>query len=415
MTQLSSTITPLPPVLQGLRRDIDGIDDQILDLLEQRYAIVRRVGWAKGSVAGDTLSIRPTREADILARLSTRASNVPVEDVSQIWRTILTLSARQQRSYRLLLAGPETARTALSTVAARRHPAAEAEWCDDWPSALAAARSGDAVLMVLLDSAFAESTDLDLIGQHRSGCAEHPLVLELGKLHTDERPSPLWTPTSWRRMPYHQAPLYPEPRVAAQVEEELRHDVALVAAEEVSDLRAQVEQAQRGRAILLQAGECAEPIDAGRDEISAMARLIDTLARQLEADAGLPVIRLGRIGGQFAKPRSRPNDGTGLDAVPAYRGDAINGREFCPRRRTPEPRRMLIARDQARRVRDWLTSRPGPRLFTSHEALLLGYESAFTREKAGSAWASALANLAVPTSNISAGSQIPSASSVAHP
>jgi len=120
-----------------------------------------------------------------------------------------------------------------------------------------------------------------------------------------------------------------------------------------------------------------------------MVALVDTLAGQLESRTDLPAVCLGRLGGQFAKPRSQAAESDGDQRRAAYRGDAVNSREGCPIGRTADPRRLRSAHAQATRVRDWLPNH----LHSSHEALLLPYESALTRMIRGRAWATSAHSL----------------------
>ncbi|GAA3995537.1 3-deoxy-7-phosphoheptulonate synthase [Sphingomonas humi] len=379
-------INPIPPVLDVLRRDIDWIDDQILDLLEQRYAVVKRVAWAKTRDGDQALAIRPEREASILDRLTARAIHVPLGDVTQIWRSILSLSAHHQRAYRVLAVGPESARLALLTLAAARYgEGITAQWTNDREAALVHALRGEAVVLVATDdNRTSEFADLDLIGQHPTGCIEHPWALELGRLDRDGQGIRPWSPTSWKGKVHHQLPAYPDPRLAAEAEAELAGCGAIVALDEVEHLQSLVAEAQSGHRVLIQAGDCAESITASSEEVTAMAALVGTLGDQLEALSSLPAIRLGRMGGQWAKPRSQATEGDGEARLATYRGDAVNGAAACPGERTADPHRLLLAREQARRVNGWLG---GSRVHTSHEGLLLNYEAALTRSARGRNWA----------------------------
>ena len=370
-----------------LRKDIDWIDDQILDLLEQRYAVVKRVAWAKTEQAEQALAIRPRRETDILERLSGRAIHVPADDVARIWRAILSLSAHHQRSYRVIVSGPESSKLALMQLASARYGEGIAvDWVEQADEAIATAASGEAILMVPAEEwQSAGASGLDLIGQHATGCVEHPWALELGRLGRDERRPQGWTPTSWKGKVHQQLPAYPDRRRVAHVEQELRETAAIVPLAEVTALQALLADAQRGAAVVIQAGDCAEQMDAGRADVEAMAALIDALGAQLTCQTGLPAVRLGRIGGQYAKPRSQAADGQ----IPTYRGDAVNGRDACPVERTADPMRLLDARAQASRVRAWLPEQ----IHASHEALLLPYETALTRVSQGRVWAASAHSL----------------------
>ncbi|UUR08359.1 3-deoxy-7-phosphoheptulonate synthase [Sphingomonas glaciei] len=384
-------ISPIPPVLDVLRKDIDWIDDQILDLLEQRYAVVKKVAWAKNRDAEQALALRPAREAAILDRLTARAIHVPQADVAHIWRSILSLSSHHQRAYRILVSGPDTARVALLTLAASRHAGVAVEWLEDGAAALEAAGRGEAVLLVPADQWDAgRHVGLDLIAQHPTGCLDHPWALELGRLGSDEASRADWSPHSWQTRVHQQQPAYPEPQAAREAMRELAAGSGIVPLDEVTELQALVAEAQAGRGLLIQAGDCAERMDADAEEVRAMAALVDRLGTELEERLGLPATRLGRLGGQYAKPRSQAAEGEGAARVPAYRGDAVNGRAACPLERTADPSRLLLAGDQGLRVRGWLETAA---VRTSHEALLLDYETALTRTAGGTSWASSAHSL----------------------
>lgn len=382
------TVTSILPDLHVLRAEIDRIDDQILTLLDQRYAAVQRVGWSKSRESGRSLAVRPRRERHIVDRLSAKASRVPREDVAQIWRTILSLSAHHQRAYRVILCGPESARLALTRVAAQRYGhSILVDWAGE-QEALDAARRGDAILILPADgSDLPERSGLDLIGQHATGCIEHPWAIELGKLDHEERNRAGWSPTSWKGRIHRQMPAYADGPLARRVEEELRSAEPVVPADEIATLRGLLAEAQEGRSLLIQAGDCAESIEASSGQTLAMAELIDSLGLDLEEHTGLGAIRLGRLGGQYAKPRSRAVEEHGPLRLAAYRGDAVNGQSRCPRERRPDPSRLTKAHRQSVRVRDWLHSDRRMQVYTSHEALLLDYESALTRrEESQSLW-----------------------------
>lgn len=181
----SLNVTITPPV-EALRADIDRIDDQILALLEQRYPLIERIARAKNIEQEQALALRPARERHIVERLSARAVQVPAEDVRQIWRSILSLSARHQRAYRIVMLGPESARLALSTLAAARHgDRVPIDWAggEARAQALGEARRGDAILMLPAELARGpEWEGLDLIARHATGDPAHPWIVELGRL-----------------------------------------------------------------------------------------------------------------------------------------------------------------------------------------------------------------------------------------
>ena len=245
-----------------------------------------------------------------------------------------------------------------------------------------------------------------------------------------------WSPSSWRALPARQIPAdYPDPAALAEVEATLRDLPPLVFAGEARRLKALLGQVAAGDAFLLQGGDCAESFKEFRaDNIRDTFRLLLQMAVVLTFAGGKPVVKVGRMAGQFAKPRSEPTETVGGVTLPSYRGDMINGQAFDAASRTPDPRRLLQAYAQSaatlnllsafatggyadlynihRWTLDFVTDTPqaaryreladkiseslsfmaaigltpehNPTLhqvefFTSHEALLLGYEEALTR------------------------------------
>jgi len=245
-----------------------------------------------------------------------------------------------------------------------------------------------------------------------------------------------WTPTSWREKPALHIPAdYPDPAAVGAVESELSTYPPLVFAGEVRTLRASLADVARGNAFLLQGGDCAESFkEFHPNNIRDTFRVLLQMAVALTFGAATPVIKVGRIAGQFAKPRSAPTETKDGVTLPSYRGDNINGMEFSSDVRTPDPQRLLKAYGQAaatlnlirafanggyadlRNVHRWnLEFVQGNRqedryraladkiseamnfmeacgidgsevrairevdFYTSHEALLLGYEQAMTR------------------------------------
>ena len=388
-SNLNTVVTPIVPTLDVLRGEIDRIDDQILDLIERRYEVVARVSRAKAGDRALVLPVRPMRERHIIDRLATRASRVPAADVAHIWRSILSLSAQSQRAYRLILWSPEEARVAMTSLAASRFgPSVPLVWGTSKEEAIAASRRGESILMIPADMLEPSAVpELDLIGQYPLDCVDHPWVVAMGRLAPEaEAPPARWHPTSWKRHVHHQLPAYPDQPLAAAIEHRLASASPIVSTEAASALSALLVEAERGKRLLIQAGDCAEPIDSSRADTLAMAALIDDLGRRLEQDTAKAAIRIGRIGGQYAKPRSGSAEQDGAMKLAVYRGDAVNRPGASPAERRADPRRLDDAYAQSRRVGDWLneqdqtrgdTARPS--LFTSHEALLLNYEAALTR------------------------------------
>ncbi len=244
-----------------------------------------------------------------------------------------------------------------------------------------------------------------------------------------------WSPDSWRSKPIVQVPDYPDAKALANVEAQLASYPPLVFAGEARNLKRALAQVATGDAFLLQGGDCAESFaEHGANNIRDFFRLFLQMAVVLTYAAASPVVKVGRIAGQFAKPRSSPTEKRGGAELPAYRGDIVNGTEFTAEARTPDPRRQLEAYRQSAatlnllrafatggyanlsNAHQWMLSfvKDSPQskryqdlanrltealdfmracgidpevhpemrttdFFTSHEALLLGYEQAFTR------------------------------------
>ena len=244
-----------------------------------------------------------------------------------------------------------------------------------------------------------------------------------------------WNPESWRVKPIEQAPLYPNAAALGEVERTLAGYPPLVFAGEARKLKTALGKATAGDAFLLQGGDCAESFgEHSADNIRDFFRVFLQMAVVMTFAAASPIIKVGRIAGQFAKPRSSGEETIGGVTLPAYRGDIVNDIEFNAESRTPDPRRQLEAYRQSaatlnllrafatggyanlenahrwmlgfvkdspqseryQGVADRITETLGfmraigldpeahPELratdfYTSHEALLLGYEQAMTR------------------------------------
>lgn len=245
-----------------------------------------------------------------------------------------------------------------------------------------------------------------------------------------------WNKESWRAKPIQQAPDYLDADALAEAEETLRGFPPLVFAGEARGLKAHLADAADGRAFLLQGGDCAESFaEFSANNIRDMFKVFLQMAVVLTFGAACPVVKVARLAGQFAKPRSAPTEVEDGVELPSYRGDIINGIEFDAEARRADPQRMVLAYNQAasslnllrafaqggfadlHKVHQWnqdfvATSVIGERygemaerisealrfmeacgltgdsmselretsLFTSHEALLLPYEEALTRE-----------------------------------
>ena len=158
-----------------------------------------------------------------------------------------------------------------------------------------------------------------------------------------------WTPASWRSLPAKHVPDdYPDAAALARVEAELRRMPPLVFAGEARRLKSLLGQVAAGKAFLLQGGDCAESFkEFSADNIRDLFRLILQMAVILTFAGGKPVVKVGRMAGQFAKPRSAPTETIDGVTLPSYRGDNINGMEFTEEARRPDPERLLKAYAQS--------------------------------------------------------------------
>lgn len=158
-----------------------------------------------------------------------------------------------------------------------------------------------------------------------------------------------WTPDSWREKPVVQMPTdYPDAGALAAVEDELRALPPLVFAGEARRLTERLAQVEAGNAFLLQGGDCAESFkEFSTDNIRDTFRLILQMAVVLTFAGRKPVVKVGRIAGQFAKPRSSSIEAIDGVELPSYRGDIINGMGFTPAERVPDPQRLLKAYHQS--------------------------------------------------------------------
>ena len=153
-----------------------------------------------------------------------------------------------------------------------------------------------------------------------------------------------WSPETWRNKPIEQAPVYPDLGQLADVEAQLKSFPPLVFAGEARSLKAKLAQVAQGEAFLLQGGDCAESFaEHGADNIRDFFRVFLQMAVVLTFAGGVPVVKLGRVAGQFAKPRSSGTEEANGKSLPSYRGDIVNATEFTEAARTPDPQRMLMA------------------------------------------------------------------------
>jgi len=248
-------------------------------------------------------------------------------------------------------------------------------------------------------------------------------------------PASSWDPGTWRSFAAAHQPTWPDADDLEQVEKELSSLPPLVFAGEARDLRAQLAAVAEGKAFLLQAGDCAESFDGfNADAIRDKLRIILQIAVVLTYSAGVPTVKVGRIAGQFAKPRSSPTETVDGTELPSFLGHMVNDLPFSEGDRVPQANRLLRAYHQSsstlnllraftkggfadlHRVHAWNqefvgSSPEGQRyeqlaaeidralqfmaaagisskhpeihetdLFTSHEALILQYEEALTRK-----------------------------------
>ena len=152
------------------------------------------------------------------------------------------------------------------------------------------------------------------------------------------------SPGTWRDRPAAQQPTYPDPEALAAVGTDLRSRPPLVFAGEVDSLRERMAEAAEGRAFALMGGDCAESFDGNTaTDIRLKVQTILQMAAVLTYGASMPIIKIGRMAGQYAKPRSADAETRDGVTLPAYRGDSVNGHEFTPESRIPDPTRMLDA------------------------------------------------------------------------
>src|SRR5512133_2584452 len=152
------------------------------------------------------------------------------------------------------------------------------------------------------------------------------------------------TPDSWRNKPIEQVPNYTEQQALLDVEKQLATFPPLVFAGEARSLKKRLARVAKGEAFLLQGGDCAESFaEHGANNIRDFFRLFLQMAVVLTYAAASPVVKVGRIAGQFAKPRSSPTERKDGKELPVYRGDIINAMDFTEAARTPDPQRQIEA------------------------------------------------------------------------
>ena len=157
-----------------------------------------------------------------------------------------------------------------------------------------------------------------------------------------------WQKTDWRRKPRVQMPDYPDAEALSAAESRLSKYPPLVFAGEARNLKKALGAASKGEAFLLQGGDCAESFaEFSADGIRDTFKVMLQMAMVLTFGAKVPVVKVGRLAGQFAKPRSSPAERQGEVELPSYRGDIVNDIDFTPEARIPDPQRMLQAYTQA--------------------------------------------------------------------
>jgi|TARA_B110000444_G_scaffold243998_1_gene263014 3-deoxy-7-phosphoheptulonate synthase len=157
-----------------------------------------------------------------------------------------------------------------------------------------------------------------------------------------------WNIDSWRNFPVKHQPTYGDTNVLKNTEERLKSLPPLVFAGEARTLKEKLASVSEGKAFLLQGGDCAESFaEFNADNLRDTFRLILQMAAVLTYGASLPIVKVGRLAGQFAKPRSEATENRDGIALPSYLGDIINGIEFTKEQRAPDPERMIKAYSQA--------------------------------------------------------------------
>ena len=158
----------------------------------------------------------------------------------------------------------------------------------------------------------------------------------------------MWTPNSWRDFPIKQQPKYDDLEKLQKVEKELSSYPPLIFAEEARKLKDKLADVSNGKAFLLQGGDCAESFSAfNADNIQSLFKVMMQMAVVMTFSGGQPVIKVGRVAGQFAKPRSSDFETIDGVSLPSYRGDIINDVAFNEKARIPKPKRMLNAYNQS--------------------------------------------------------------------
>ena len=175
------------------------------------------------------------------------------------------------------------------------------------------------------------------------------------QLHT---PTPsLWTPDSWRARPIKQQPNYPDTAAVTRAEQKLTNLPPLVSFDEIRQLKKELARAAHGEAFLLQGGDCAESFaEFSEANLQRFFKVLIQMTIALMYGAGSPVVKVGRIAGQFAKPRSEDLETINGASLPSYRGDMVNGMEFEAGARVPDPNRLIDVYYQSAATLNFLRS-----------------------------------------------------------
>jgi 3-deoxy-7-phosphoheptulonate synthase len=159
---------------------------------------------------------------------------------------------------------------------------------------------------------------------------------------------PTWTPDSWRLLDGEQDPGWPEPKALQEVTKRLAALPPLIFAGEARNLKDELARASRGEAFVLQGGDCAETFsEFSADKLKNDFKIVLQMAAVLAFTSGVPTIKIGRVAGQFAKPRSNQTETVAGEVLPVYRGDMINSADTLPEARRSDPRNMERAYMQA--------------------------------------------------------------------
>ncbi|MFJ8040378.1 3-deoxy-7-phosphoheptulonate synthase [Kitasatospora sp. NPDC096147] len=202
------------------------------------------------------------------------------------------------------------------------------------------------------------------------------------------QPAPVGPPLSgselqyWKSLPAQQQPAWEDAEQLSRVTTELADRPGLVTPAELTELRGLLAEVATGRLQVVQAGDCAEdPAECEPGYVTRKVGLLDALAGVISMNTLRPVLRIGRMAGQFGKPRSKPTENVGGVELPVYRGHMVNSPEPDPELRRPDPARLLAGYDAAAQAFGALRERStaglaaaGAPVWTSHEALLLDYE-----------------------------------------